>query len=152
MIKIVEIISINNESEYLKLNLKKNINELKKEINDIMGINVKEQLWFINEDIIQSEYINAKENDQVYIVVDNNWYNLYVKILNREIIKLPAISSDIKINNLKNIISEKIKINPKYYNILFHGNILEDYKSISHYNINNNSRLDLVLKIKSGFV
>ena len=152
MIKIVEIISINNESEYLKLNLKKNINELKKEINDITGINVKEQLWFINEDIIQSDYINAKENDQVYIVVDNKWYSLYVKILNKKIIKLPAVSSDIQINNLKNIISEKIKINPKYYNILFNSNILEDHKNISHYNVNNNSRLDLVLKIKSGFV
>ena len=48
MLKIVEIISINNESEYFKFDFKKNMTEIKNELKENIGVNINEQLWFLN--------------------------------------------------------------------------------------------------------
>lgn len=153
MLKIVEIISINNESEYFKFDFKKNMTEIKNELKENIGVNINEQLWFLNNIMIENNKINVKENDKIYVIIDNKWCNLYLNILNYRNIKLPTVMSNIEIKDLKYIISKKIKnINVEKFNLLFNGQILENNKKITDYNIVNNSRLTLTIKIKSGLI
>tara|TARA_E500000178_G_C16917413_1_gene705560 strand:+ start:533 stop:988 length:456 start_codon:yes stop_codon:yes gene_type:complete len=150
--KTIEILSLNDETQYFSININNNINIIKNKIKNNLGININEQLWLINGNT-PDENIKIKQNDEVCIIIDNKWIKIKIKLLNNKILELPLINSNINIYDLKLIIFSLNKsLIPSKINILFNNNLLNDNKKLSDYNIINNSTIHLTFKIKSGFV
>ena len=152
MMKTVEILSLNDETQYFSFNTESNLDSIKKKLKEDIGININEQLWFINGDTLTNN-INISKNDNICVVVDSKWIELKLNFFNNKKFKLPLISSDINVYELKLVIFslEKILL-PNQINLIYKNTILEDSKKISDYNIVNKTTLNVKLNIKSGFL
>ena len=76
-----------------------------------------------------------------------------IKFFNDKKLKLPLVTSDITVYELKLVIfSLDKKLLPNQINLLYKNITLEDNKKISDYNIVNKSTLNVTLNIKSGFL
>ena len=94
-----------------------------------------------------------KENDDICVIVDNKWIELKLNFFNDKKLKLPLVTSDITVYELKLVIfSLDKKLLPNQINLLYKNITLEDNKKISDYNIVNKSTLNVTLNIKSGFL
>jgi hypothetical protein len=150
--KTIEILSLNDETQYFSFNTESNLDSIKKKLKDERGINVNEQLWFINGNTLTNN-IEINENDDVCVIVDNKWIKLKLKFFNDKKLKLPLVTSDISVYELKLVIyTIDKKLLPNQINLIHKNVLLDDDKKISDYNIQNNSTLNITLNIKSGFV
>jgi hypothetical protein len=153
MMKIIEILSLDEDTQYFSLNVKNDLNLLKDELKKNTGININEQIWLINGNNI-NEINFIKETDKICVIVDNKWIKLKIKLINSNIIELPLLSSKINIKDLKLIIFSHINKNltPDKIQLNYKNNLLDENKKISDYNIFNNSIINVTFKIKSGFI
>ena len=152
MMKTIEILSLNDETQYFSFNTGSNLDNIKKKLKDERGININEQLWFINGNTL-THNTEIKENDDICVIVDNKWIELKLNFFNDKKLKLPLVTSDITVYELKLVIfSLEKKLLPNQINLLYKNIILEDNKKISEYNIVNKSTLNVTLNIKSGFL
>lgn len=152
MMKTIEILSLNDETQYFSFNTESNLDSIKKKLKDERGINVNEQLWFINGNTLTNN-IEINENDDVCVIVDNKWIKLKLKFFNDKKLKLPLVTSDISVYELKLVIyTIDKKLLPNQINLIHKNVLLDNDKKISDYNIQNNSTLNITLNIKSGFV
>jgi hypothetical protein len=151
--KIIEILSLDEDTQYFSLNVKNDLNLLKDELKKNTGININEQIWLINGNNI-NEINFIKETDKICVIVDNKWIKLKIKLINSNIIELPLLSSKINIKDLKLIIFSHINKNltPDKIQLNYKNNLLDENKKISDYNIFNNSIINVTFKIKSGFI
>lgn len=152
MIKTVEILSLNDETQYFSFNTESNLDNIKKKLKDERGINIIEQLWFINGNTLTYN-TEIKDNDDICVIVDNKWIELKLIFFNDKKLKLPLVTSDITVYELKLVIfSLEKKLLPTQINLIYKNNTLEDSKKISDYKIVNKTTLNVTLNIKSGFL
>jgi len=151
MKKLVEIVSLNDETDYISLDLNNDLNQLKLIIKKYFGIYEKEQIWFKNGKMINSNKIEANETDRIHILVHNQWLKVYIKSTNDQIIDLPMFRSKNTIKDIKLLIFSKCRLRPDKFYLLYNNEILNDQEYLSKYNIQNLTTLNLVIKNESGF-
>ena len=151
MKKLVEIVSLNDETDYISLDLNNDLNQLKLIIKKYFGIYEKEQIWFKNGIMIKSNKIIASETDRIHVLVHNQWLKVYIKSTNDKIIDLPMFRSKNTIKDIKLLIFSKCKLRPDKFYLLYNNEILNDQEYLSKYNIQDLTTLNLVIKNESGF-
>lgn len=150
MKKLVEIVSLNDETDYISLDLNNDLNQLKLIIKKYFGIYEKEQIWFKNGKMITLNKIIANETDRIHVLVNNQWFKIFIKSTNNKIIDLPMFRSKNTIKDIKLLIFSKCKIRPDKFYLLFNNQILNDKEYLSKYNIQNLTTLNLIVKNESG--
>ena len=149
MKKLIEIIFIDKENEYLELNTS-NINETKMKIQQYYGNYINEQIWMNDGKKIKNNINDL--NKKISVIINEKLYQIYVKNINNDIIKLPRIKSNFTIYKIKLLIFSNFKLRPDMFNLTFNNIILENNHFISRYNILDNSLLKIIIINKSGLI
>jgi hypothetical protein len=92
--------------------------------------------WYKDGVLLDTNYNDWKENDEYEVMFNNNYINI-ILMINKKKKLSPLISKQIKIIELKNILSIKD-------NIYFNKSKLQDNKTLEDYNINNMDSLVLM--------
>ena len=156
----VNLLFINMEIETFKLTVDVNttLSQAKELIREQSCVYPEEQVWFINNNpILKFNDIKWDKNNNYSIIVNNKWFTFNVKTITGNNIEIKYLTSRDKISIIKYHIYEKIKLSPKSYKLIGNTPIkkgkveLEDNDMIGHYFIPNDSTINLVISLNSGF-
>ena len=157
----VNLLFINMEIETFKINVDNNttLAQAKELIREQSCVYPEEQVWFINNNPIYgnstSKKIEWNPNLNYSIIVNNKWFTFNIKTMAGNNIEVKYLNSRDKISIIKYHIYEKIKLSPKSYKLIAKTKKgkteLNDHDMIGHYFIPNDSTIDLIISLNSGF-
>lgn len=158
----VNLLFINMELETFKISVDENttLSQAKELIREKSCVYPEEQVWFINNNPIYGKSNFPKKNlwnrnSNYSIIVNNKWFTFNIKTISGNNIEVKYLNSRDKISIIKYHIYEKIKLSPNSYKLLANTKKgkteLIDSDMIGHYFIPNDSTIDLVISLNSGF-
>ncbi|CAG8604870.1 13813_t:CDS:2 [Acaulospora morrowiae] len=131
----------------LKVYWSDTIIQIKEMIHDLVGISPQKQMLTFNDveliDNYTLSYYNIQKGSTLYMTSKETL--IYIRALTGETIKHDS-TSDETIHKIKLMIKDKKNIPPIMQRITFNGNELDDYCTLSSYEIKNESMIYLEIK------
>jgi len=142
-----------NSTIYSNVKLDKKVVDLKKDIENKTAIKVENQKLFCKNIILEDQkelksYFSTNSNIYITLISETNML-IYVKTLTGKTISI-RVRPDMLVFEFKEIIHYLQGIPSDQIRLIFGGYQLEDGKTISYYNIQNESMIHLILRLRGG--
>ena len=153
----VDLLFIDMKIETISLDVEKNtlLSEAKKLVKEKSYVYPEEQIWFHNNNPLNNQVIEWNEKINYSIIVNNKWYDFTIKSMTSMVVKVTHLTSRDLISTIKHHIYEKMKILPESYkltsNVGGKSEVLADTQPIGKYFLPNNSTINLIIKLNSGY-
>lgn len=155
---MVIYINILNENQFIKLeNSDENsiIYSIKQEIQKIEYIPIKEQILYYQDSILEDNkllnYYTSEKSITINLLIMEIPFEIKLKMMTGKEIIIKNITSHILIEEIFLLLFYYNDLHPDDINLVFQGKVLDRSKKLCYYKIIDQSTLNIIIKLKTGF-